>query len=277
MTKPFFKYLRNLSIVAIALYLTICILLYAFQDKLLFHPQPKDKSEIAELLKRSPAFDTLFLTMKDGTRIGAYMNKDTGSAPMPLILYFGGNAEEVSHMMLKKPYFKNCHLVLVNYIGFGLCGGQPSEKTMFSDALEIYDHLQKQSYTDPGNILVIGRSIGTGVATYLSSQRNIKASILITPYESMIAVAGEKYKFIPMSLLLQHPFESDKYALAITSPMHALIAKNDAVIPRHHAYTLLKKWKGKTTFLEIDADHNSIMDKDTVWKSIEAFIMLNSK
>jgi predicted alpha/beta hydrolase family esterase len=96
-------------------------------------------------------------------------------------------------------------------------------------------------------LIVIGRSIGTGVATYVSSQRKTNATVLITPYENMIDVAFEKYPFVPISLLIKHRFESkDTYAPNISSPMLALISKNDQVIPKHHAYKLVKAWKGKT-------------------------------
>lgn len=278
MGKALLKYLRNLAIVALSLYVLFCMLLYFFQDHVLFHPQPKTIAETSAFLEQHPGFDTLCLVMEDKTRISIFLSKqDSASSKRSLVMYFGGNAEEVSHIAAYKDRFGSCALALVNNRGFGRSSGSPSEKTMFSDALSIYDHLKALPGTDAERIIVVGRSIGTGVATYLSSKRPVKATILITPYESMTAVAREKYPFVPIGLLLKHRFDSETYATTIQTPVLALVAKNDEVIPPPHAYSLLKYWKGESSFLEVEADHNSIMSHEAVWKKIEEFTESHTK
>lgn len=69
--------------------------------------------------------------------------------------------------------------------------GKASEKALFSDAIEKYDTLIQDYHIDPKNIIVMGRSLGTGVATYLSSQRSVKKVILVTPYDSIESLAKE--------------------------------------------------------------------------------------
>ena len=277
MNKKLIKFFKIIGIIILVLYVGICTLLYVNQDDLLFHPQPTTVKEVAEILKTTPDFDTLSFVMKDGNRTCGYISKDTIKEKLPLVIYFGGNAEEVSHLSDFKKYFPNTVMTLINYRSFGLSQGIISEQTMFSDALEVYDKLITNPEVDASNVIVIGRSIGTGVATYLSSQRNTKATILITPYENMIDVAFEKYPFVPISLLIKHRFESDTYAPSITSPMLALISSNDQVIPKHHAYKLKGAWKGKTDALEVNEDHNSIMHNEAVWKKIEEFVKENIK
>ena len=277
MNKKLLKFLKIIIIIIVILYVGICTLLYFNQDDLLFHPKPKTLKEVSEILKMAPDLDTLSFVMNDGNRTCGYIYNDTIKEKLPLVLYFGGNAEEVSHLSEKKNYFPNTIMVLINYRSFGLSQGIISEKNMFSDALEVYDKLITNPKIDANNIIVIGRSIGTGVATYLSSQRETKATILITPYESMIDVAQEKYPFVPIGLLIKHPFKSNEYATSITTPVLALISKNDQIIPIKHAYNLLDTWKGKTSFLEVDEDHNSIMDNEAAWKKMEVFVLENSK
>jgi esterase/lipase len=276
MSKKLFKFLKITGIIIVLLYVGVCTLLYLNQDSLLFHPKPKTLTEVAEILKIVPEFDTLSFKMRDGNRTCGFIFKNTTNEKLPLILYFGGNAEEVSHIADYKNYFPNTMMVLMNYRSFGLSEGVISEKNMFSDAVEVYDKLITNSAVDANNVIVIGRSIGTGVVTYLSSQRKTKATILITPYESMIDVAQEKYPFVPIGLLIKHPFNSKKYAPGITTPVLALISKNDEIIPKYHAYNLLDAWKGKTSFLEVNEDHNSIMQNEEVWKRIENFVAENS-
>ena len=277
MNKKLLNFFKISVIVVAILYVGICTLLYFNQDDLLFHPKPKTLKEVSEILKMAPDLDTLSFVMNDGNRTCGYIYNDTIKEKLPLVLYFGGNAEEVSHLSEKKNYFPNTIMVLINYRSFGLSQGIISEKNMFSDALEVYDKLITNPNIDANNVIVIGRSIGTGVATYLSSQRETKATILITPYESMIDVAQEKYPFVPIGLLIKHPFKSNEYATSITTPVLALISKNDQIIPIKHAYNLLDAWKGKTSFLEVDEDHNSIMDNEVAWKKMGVFVLENSK
>ena len=277
MNKKLIKFFKISVIVLAIMYIGICTLLYLNQDDLLFHPKPKTLEDVSKILEAAPEFDTLTFVMNDSNRTCGYISKDTIKEKLPLVLYFGGNAEEVSHLSEKKNYFQNTVMVLINYRSFGLSQGTISEKTMFSDALEVYDELITNPKIDANNIIVIGRSIGTGVATYLSSQRKTNATVLITPYENMIDVAFEKYPFVPISLLIKHRFESDTYAPNISSPMLALISANDQIIPKHHAYKLKEAWKGKTDALEVNEDHNSIMNNEEVWKKIEVFVKENIK
>ncbi len=267
------KTLSYLFVFIFGIYLIICAYLYFNQDEILFYPQPISKKNVAGILQNYPSFDTLGLKMKDGNIVYSYISKDTIKSKRPIVLYFGGNAEEVSHLANYKKYFPDAIMVLVNYRGYGLSQGKPAEQTMFSDALEVYDNLVTKSKVDANNITVIGRSIGTGVATYLSSQRRVKSTVLFTPYESMIDVAQEKYSFIPIQLIIKHPFNSKEFAKQVSTPVLALIAKNDNVIPPKHAYNLLKQWKGKTNTLELDEDHISIINNEEAWLRIEKFVI----
>jgi pimeloyl-ACP methyl ester carboxylesterase len=273
MSKNLINSLTTISCVVLLAYLAICWVAYRYQDDLLFRPQPRSQATVKEILAANPGFGERSYTMSDGTNISAYISKTTSIKKLPAVIYFGGNADEASYFMAKKKYFNNHALVLVNYRGFGLSGGIPSEKTMFSDALEIYDKLAAQNDIDPGHITIVGRSIGTGVATYLSSQRRSEAIILITPYESMVDVASRKFPFLPIQFLIKHPFNSKKYATSVNTEMLAIIAKGDNAIPKEHAYNLIKAWKGKVIAKEFAEDHESIMQNEDCWKSISVFVL----
>lgn len=251
------------------LYLSICGYLYFNQENLLFHPNRKSITEVQKLLIEHPEFDTLNLVMQDGTRISGYIANKQNDTKVPLVIYFEGNTKEVSYLMDKKQYFDNAIVALINYRGWGLSEGNPTEQNMFSDAIEIYDKLKKQPNVDTTNIIVIGRSMGTGVATYLSSRRKVSSTILITPYDSMIDVAQEMYPFVPIFMIIKHPFESYKYAQDVKNSMLALIAQNDVVIPPQHAFNLMRAWNGHTSYLEVKEDHSSIMNNEMVWRKIE--------
>lgn len=266
------KIIKVLTIILLVIYIGICTLLYIKQDDLLFHPKPTPVKEVSDFLNSHTNVDTVCLVMKDQTKLFGFITKDSSSTQKPVIIYFGGNAEEVSHVMEKSTYFPEYHFVAFNYRGYGLSEGEISQKAMFNDACQIFDYIKKRKGIDSTQIIVMGRSIGTGVATYLSSERTTKATLLITPYESMIDVASAKYPFVPIGWLIKHPFKSKEYAKEIESPMFSVIAKNDQVIPTIHAYRLIEQWKGKTNFIELNEDHGSIMKNEMTWQSMYQFI-----
>ncbi len=271
------KYFKLLGSAIVLFYIAVCWLIYSYQDDLLFHPQPRSQSAVKEILAANPEFGELSYRMSDGTNISAYISKNTTIKKLPAVIYFGGNADEASYLMAKKKYFNNHVLVLVNYRGFGLSGGIPSEQTMFSDAIEIYDKLIARNDIDSEQITVSGRSIGTGVAAYLSSKRKSKATILITPYESMVDLALSKFPLLPIQFLIKHPFNSKEYATAINTEMLAIIANGDNVIPKQHAYNLIKAWKGKVISKEFAEDHESIMQNEECWNAIREFVLEKMK
>lgn len=277
MKRRILTYLKIFTASVIVVYLSLCSYLYFKQEDLLFHPNPKTFAEIQKILTTNPEFDTLSLVMKDGTKISGYMSAKHSTEKLPLVIYFEGNTEEVSHVMDKQKYFGNCVVALMNYRGWGLSEGKPTEQTMFSDALEVYDKLIQRPNVDPSRVYVIGRSIGTGVATYLASKRKVAETILITPYDSMIDVAQDQYPFVPIFMIIKHPFESYKYAPSITSNMFALIAKHDMTISAQRSFNLIQAWQGKTSWLEVNEDHSSIMNNELVWKKIGENIDKKSK
>ncbi len=119
----------------------------------------------------------------------------------------------------------------------------------------------------------MGRSLGTGVATYLASQRKVESIILITPYDSVESVAQERYFFIPVSFLIHNTFHSDLYSQIQKNRLLCIYAGHDTTIPNHHTELLLTQWNGdiEKVFLP-DATHDNIYDFPEVEKSINKFI-----
>ena len=112
---------------------------------------------------------------------------------------------------------------------------------MCNDAIAIYDYFVKRAGVDSGKIIVMGRSLGTGVAVALASVRKVRGLILVSPYDSLLSVAKELYPFLPVSLILTHRFDSIAKAPLITAPLLAIIASDDTIIHRRHSERLRRK------------------------------------
>ncbi len=211
--------------------------------------------------------------MKDGTGLNGWLVKNNGSDRSKLIIYFGGNGDELSYMIEAFDGLDDWSVALINYRGYGQSEGQPGEGNLFSDALESYDYFSSRKDIDNAKIVVMGRSLGTGVATYVAGKRNPAAVILVSPYDSMVSVAQRHYPFLPAELMLRHRFDSISRAPSIKAPLLMLFAPEDTVIPAELSRKLAANWGGAVTVSEIkNADHNTICAKEPFWASVKGFL-----
>jgi pimeloyl-ACP methyl ester carboxylesterase len=246
------------------------LLTYAMQDKLLFHPQPLAEKDRAQISKRFPGVRDIVLEA-DGAKLQAW--HVPGAPGGPLVLYFGGNGEEVSWMIDDaRSRVPGLGWLLVSYRGYGGSEGSPSEATITADTLRWYDYALKE--LGAKDVIAFGRSLGTGAAVYLASQRPVRAVVLVTPYDSMVEVARRHYPYLPVRLLLRHPFESIERAPALKVPLLCIAAGRDQVIPPEHARRLFDAWGGPKQWLELEqAGHNTTDDQPLFWQNVTGFLV----
>jgi len=152
--------------------------------------------------------------------------------------------------------FPDSAVFLMHYRGYGGSSGRPSEKALFSDALALFDKVHPKF----PEVEVIGRSLGSGVAVYLASQRPVERLVLVTPFDSVQEIAAAQFPFFPVRWLLLDKYESWRFAPSVTAPTLIIAAEDDEVIPRKSSELLLSRFKrGLTTFVVIrHASHNAI-------------------
>lgn len=244
------------SIVAF-LYLALGAYLYIKQRSFLYFPQPYKQNQYPSITINQPdaQLDIITLSLTQDT------SKETVEANQekPAIIYFGGNAEAVIHSApLFEPLLTHYDVYLVNYRGYGASTGNITEANNYDDALAIYERIS-QSHS---NISVVGRSLGSGVASYLAAKKPVEKLILITPFDSIQAVAQETFPIYPLGLLLKDTYPSIERAADISANILILAAKNDQVVPAHHANALSKAFKSPQ-YAEIkQANHADIMTKE---------------
>ncbi len=192
-----------------------------------------------------------------------------------IILYFGGNAEEVSYNIddFIQLAANQRTFVLFNYRGYGASSGAPNERNLFSDALAIYDDLVGKEGVRAEQIHVMGRSLGSGVAVYLASQRAVKSTVLVTPFDSLANVAKKHFPVLPVDLLLTQRFDSVARAPKLAVPALFLLAGRDEVVPAVNGEALAQEWQGTTDVVTLpSADHNNISLYPEYWQKIDEFL-----
>ena len=263
------KVLGIIILILVSLYFLLCIFLYFYQEHLLFFPSSPYLPHYEKLLANKN-LRNIELQTPDHVTLDGWMQLDPERKMT--VLYFGWNADETSYFVEKYSY-QNANIVSFNYRGYGYSSGKPSEKTLFADALLQYDYLRGTLQIKPEHIIVMGRSLGTGVATYLSSQRPVEKVILVTPYDSVESVASESYFFVPVSLLLTNKFDSLQYAKVRNTSLLCIYGGRDTTIPNRHTENLLSHWKGSIEKVLIpEATHDNIYEFHEVQDSIERFL-----
>jgi pimeloyl-ACP methyl ester carboxylesterase len=191
---------------------------------------------------------------------GAHVLVSTRDAPGPdAVIYFGGNAEVVSENLPALAIaFPDRALFALHYRGYNGSTGSPSESALIGDALALFDRVHETH----SHIVVIGRSLGSGVAIHVASVRPVERLILVTPYDSLQDIAAQRFPLFPVRWMMLDKFESWRYAPQVTAPTLLIAAEYDDVIPQASTELLFKHLPQSLAKLVVipDAGHNTISD-----------------
>lgn len=177
----------------------------------------------------------------------------------PLVVYYGGNAEDVLYRASEMAGW-GCSFLAVNYRGFGKSTGSPSQKRIVGDSLSLLDQAVLNGRVPWNNVVLLGQSIGSGVAVQVAFRRPVGKMVLLVPFDSLESVAKEKVPWLPVSWILDSPFRSDALASGIACPVHIYAALQDEVIPVAHARHLAGLFPHLACYRELDGiSHMGLM------------------
>jgi hypothetical protein len=225
---------------ASVLWLGLTAAVAASQRRLVFNPTVE--REVKSPRSSGHRTRQVVLRAKDGTRLSGWLMTPQVQGPRPAVIYFGGRSEEVSWVVRDAgKLFPNMTVLAMNYRGYGDSHGDPAENHMVDDACTLFDWLAARGQVDSARIAVVGRSLGSGVAVQVAKERPVRAVVLITPYDSILAIAKRRFRVMPIEYMLRHRFESIKYAPSLTVPTYVLRASEDDVVPHSHTDELVAK------------------------------------
>jgi len=210
---------------------------------------------------------------RDGKRLAGILVLPPVTRP-PLVIFFGGNAQEVTSFApsVAGTYGERAAL-FVNYRGYGDSGGKPGERELVADGAELFDWAARRSDVDAARIALHGRSLGSGVAVQVAALRPARCVILTSPFDSAREVARAIYPWLPVGMLMRHPFDSAALAPRIHAPALFLMGDADTLIPKSHSERLASLWAGPAERVSFEGfGHNDLGMSPRYDAAVQAFL-----
>lgn len=258
MKLPRKKIIRFLKVIVLV-YCTLGIALYYLQEKFLFHPVSlapdytySFKQPFKEVNLEYDATTTFNLIQ--------FLPKDTTSIK-GVVLYFHGNRENINRYASFAENFtkKGYEVWMPDYPTFGKSIGKLSEAILYEEAIQVYS-MAKAKFK-PDSISIYGKSLGTGIASYLASKRNCKQLILETPYSSITSIFNRYCFIFPVSKMIHYKLPTKEYLKNVIAPVTIFHGTNDGIISYSNAVQLIESLKKTDEFITVDgAIHTNIND-----------------
>lgn len=217
-----------------------------------------------------PAAERLVHRADDGIELRGFHLPPTETDSGVTVLGFGGNRWDAQDFaVFVHEALPEAEVIVFYYRGYGASGGEPSEAALTNDALQLFDRVRAASPKRP--VVAAGFSIGSGVAVQLAARRPLSGLLLVTPFDSLRAVAASRYPWAPVSALIRHPFDSDRLLPGIAAPVAVVSAAEDRIVPPERTDALLPSVPNLVHVDSIEgATHNSLYDQPDIGVRLQA-------
>lgn len=249
---------RRLLKIIVIVYCSAGIALYYLQEKLMFYPTPLPPDY---QFKFNIPFKemNIQLNTKDNLNVVQFFPQD--SIPKGVVLYFHGNRDNVNRYAKYAANFTKhgYELWITDYPGYGKTTGKFTEENLYMQAKEVYKLANSKFGRD--SIIVYGKSLGSGIASYLASKKPCRRLILETPYYSIPDLLGNYAPFYPITALSHFKLPTGEYLKEVNIPVTIFHGNEDWTIPYRCAAKLKQFLKPGDEFITIDkGSHNDLND-----------------
>jgi uncharacterized protein len=271
MNRKLRKRIANFIKIAIIVYCIGGILLWQLQDYLLFHPKALAADYKYEI--GTPHRELILpINETDKLSVMQFFPADTNDT-RGVVVYFHGNRENINRYARYATNFtKHGYEVWMHdYPGFGKTTGKRTEERFYSDAEIIYQMAAKKYTAD--SLIIYGRSLGTGVASYIADHHICRRLILETPYCSMPQLAAAHFPIYPAEQMMKFKLPVYQYLQNITVPVTIFHGTNDEVIPYRHSFRLQKYLKAGDEYITIEKGrHNNLNDFELFHQKLDSLL-----
>jgi uncharacterized protein len=254
----------------LGIYVALCVLLYFIQEKLIFFPSKISKSH---LFTFETPYEELNIKTNDGNTLNGLLFK-TDQSSKGLIFYLHGNAGSIDGWGDVSETYTNLgyDVFILDYRGYGKSTGSIiSQEQLFEDNQIGYDELKKRYSED--KIVVIGYSIGSGMASYLASKNNPSLLILQAPYYSLTDMMRKKFPVLP-TFILKYKLSNSEYLKECKMPVVLFHGDQDEVIYYGSSLKLQKEFKKQDLLITLTGQgHNGMTENRDYQREIRRILM----
>jgi alpha-beta hydrolase superfamily lysophospholipase len=243
-------------IVITLIYCSVGIALYHLQEKLLFHPVTLSQNF---QFKFDVPFKEVNIPMNKTDAVNMIQFLPADPAIKGVVLYFHGNSDNVIRYEKNAEIFtkKGYEVWIPDYPTYGKTTGELTEENMYLQAKEVYKLAHSKFSSD--SIFVYGKSLGTGVASYIAAKEKCAALILETPFYSIPSLFSTYAPIYPTSRMSHFKFPVGEYLGEVTEPVLIFSGTSDKVIPYRNAAKLKKVLKKGDEFITLqNGTHNNV-------------------
>jgi fermentation-respiration switch protein FrsA (DUF1100 family) len=240
---------------AVAVYVTLALLLYVFQSRLIYFP------DVGRAITATPAavglpFEEVHLDVEHGVRLHGWYVPHAQPRGVALILH--GNAGSIA---LRLDWLAMFHRLgyaslIVDYRGYGASTGTPDEEGTYRDAQAAWRHLVDVRGAKPGEIVVVGESLGGSIAAWLAARVTPRALVIQSTFTSVSDLAAELYPVFPVRWLSRFRYETRLNVAATDAPVLVAHSRDDEIIPYAHGRRLYDAAREPRSFVELRGGHN---------------------
>jgi fermentation-respiration switch protein FrsA (DUF1100 family) len=240
----------------VVIYVLFGLYLFLFQSQYVYFPKFPER-----ILTETPGrigltYEKVFLEVEKEERISGWFV--TVEDSRGVILFCHGNAGNMGHRLESIRIFTELALdvFIFDYRGYGESEGKPSELNTYGDAEAAWKYLVEERHIDPEKIIVFGRSLGGGVASYIASVVSPGMLILESTFTSLPDVAAPRFPYMPITLIMRIKYPTSEYLENVNCPVLIIHSRDDEEIPFTHSEKLYEKAVDPKEFLEIKGTHN---------------------
>jgi fermentation-respiration switch protein FrsA (DUF1100 family) len=237
-------------------YAAVLVGMYAFQSRLIFFPNTPSRTVGPGPDSIGLAYEIVEILTDDGIRLEAWYVP--AGDPRGTVLFFHGNAGNISHRLDSLRLFNQLHLstLIFDYRGYGRSEGEASEAGIYLDAEAAWRHLTEERRIPAAEIVLFGRSLGAAVAASVASQHRPGALIIESGFVSVPDMAAELYPWLPARRLARIGFPTGEYLKSVSCPVLVVHSRDDEIIPFDHGLRLFEIAHEPKQFLELLGGHN---------------------
>lgn len=242
---------------------TVCLILFmllrAFEHSNVYHPSAELEMRVTDV---GIPGEEVWLTTDDKVRVNAWYFpvRENSARAQFTVLFAHGNGGNISHRddLYRLWHGLGVNLLAFDYRGYGLSEGKPSEKGTYLDAKAGYDWLIGKGFK-PENIIVLGESLGGGIASWVAAEQKVGALVLQSTYTSVPNLGKELFPYLPVHLLASIHYNTLERLPKIKVPVLIMHSRGDTLIRFHHAERNFQAANEPKRLRELQGDHNDAL------------------